>query len=145
MGYITDSKGKLCCDICGKPKARKHKCPYGWCQPYAICPECWSKPEIKKGMTKEAHSKCKESSDWMAEKDKKQDELMNEGKYIRSSAIDLGHEVKPYNVKVTFKNKEGLKKEFLMSEETYKAYDLLTPTTPDDYIRHGLLVPLKNL
>ena len=145
MGYITDMKGKLCCDICGKPKARKHKCPYGWCQPYAICPDCWKKPEIKKGMTKEAHPVCKSNSEWSAEKDRKEKELHDNGSYVRCSAITMKDITTDYNIKVTFRNKDGLTKEFLMSKDTYDSFDLLTPTTPDDYEKNGLVLALKNL
>lgn len=145
MGYSYTLDWKLYCDICGKPHARKHKCPYGWCQPYAICSDCWKKPEVKQRMTKDAHSKCKEISEYDMERYRIQDELLNEGKYVRCSAITVGYEIAPYNVKVTFRNKEGKTKEFLMSKDTYGSYPLLTPTTPDHYIANGLVFPVENL
>lgn len=146
MGYIHTVDGKLCCDICGKPVARKHKCPYGWCQPYAICPDCWKKPEVKKGMSKEAHSNCKTNSEWSAEKDRKEKELKEANHYVRCSAIEVDYMTKPYNIKVTFKNKNGQTKEFFMSKETYAAFPLLEPTTPTDYIlTGGIVLPVENL
>ena len=43
MGFCYDMDGLLCCDFCGQSgQVRKIKCPYGWCQPWATCPECKS-------------------------------------------------------------------------------------------------------
>lgn len=41
MGYTYDMKGRLCCDFCCKSGGvRRIECPYGYCQPWATCPDC---------------------------------------------------------------------------------------------------------
>lgn len=41
MGYVTDMQGRLCCEICGKAGGvRRHRCPFNYCGPDAVCPEC---------------------------------------------------------------------------------------------------------
>lgn len=61
MGYSYTQAGKLCCDICGEPGARKYPCPFGWCQAIAACAACRkSKAEIftKAGHREHGCEKC---------------------------------------------------------------------------------------
>ena len=41
MGYSYDMSNRLACDMCSKSGGvRKHKCPFGYCPPLAMCADC---------------------------------------------------------------------------------------------------------
>lgn len=147
MGYIYTQDKKLCCDICGKPVARKRKCPFGWCQAYAICPDCWKKPEVKKAMSKEAHATCKTSSDEYTAREQQKMYLYSKGEFVRCSAITRD-DIERFNVEVTFRNGDyaGCQhKKVLMEKETYHSIPLLVVATIEDYEKKGLVIPLNDI
>lgn len=73
MGYCYSQSGSLCCDRCGKPGARKRQCPAGWCQPAALCRDCWNDPEVKQAWQTEWHKDCpKHSADFRAFLDRRE-------------------------------------------------------------------------
>lgn len=148
MGYIYTVDGKLCCDICGRSPARKHKCPYDYCQPLAICKECWEKTEIKKIMSKEAHSNCKINREEYERNNRQKKELYDAGKFVRCSATTRDDITSKFNIEVTFRNGDFagcLYKKALMEKETYNSIPLLVNATIEDYEKNGLVLLLKDV
>jgi hypothetical protein len=74
MGYSYDrATGRLCCDNCGMDGGvRKRRCPAGWCPPWALCPACWTRDDIR-ARWKGAHATCQASSDEFAAKEAERD------------------------------------------------------------------------
>ncbi len=146
MGYCYDARtGALACDICDHSGGvRKFKCPFGWCQAIAICPECKAKhPEL---VTKAYHRKrgCEEQHIKYERLGKERTAMIAAGKFIRSSA--LWHPKRPgLNVKVFFQG-VGVGEIYWMSQKTYDAIPILdVNATPDDYRKHGEVVDAESL
>jgi len=137
MGNIYDSKGLLCCSICGASgKVRNYKCPFNNCPPVAACPRC------RKGyadrFSKEAHIRCgcaKAKTDY-GEREERKRVMMASGLGVRWSA---SRQISG-SVCATFKYKNGENRIFEMSADTYRAFPLLYPTSPEDFAEHGDVV-----
>ena len=130
MGYSYTLSNKLCCDICGKSGGvRKYKCPFGWCPPSALCPIC--KTEHKHLVSKVWHRKkgCeKHAIQFQKEQQLKQD-LLNQGKYLRCSALGMGDG----KVHVLFENQEKNCIGRYMDKTLYDAFNLGIGLTIDDF------------
>lgn len=141
MGYSYDGRGRLCCDNCGESGGvRKARCPFGWCSPAALCPDCRAK--FKDRLTKETHRAqgCEEKANWSRLSDVEKVVMLGQGKYLRTSA--LNHDGR--GVKVIFRNKDGDRQAYLMSRRTYRAVPLMVNVTPDDFRSHGPLRRAKS-
>ena len=149
MGYCFEGR-RLVCDGCGRAEGttRKRKCPEGWCQAAALCPECW------KGAVgaewRAPHESCAKSHAVAEEQDARKRAILVAGGAVRVAAIAT--EVygrtngvpdpaeKCDAVLVVFRGGNGQEKCFLMAHATYDAIQLLEPATPDDYAKHGHVV-----
>jgi hypothetical protein len=135
MGYSYVGR-KLCCDYCGKPGARKMRCPFGNCPAPAACPEC--RKTHRQKFIKAAHIAmgCDEQHNaYMAEL-KKTADMKAAGEFIRCSA--LGVEGK--GVHVLFAG-QSTTIGFYMPTEVYRAIPLGVIATPADYSKLGDLTP----
>lgn len=141
MGYSYDWRGRLCCDHCGESGGvRKIKCPFGWCPPAALCPDC--RVKHKDRLTKAHHRArgCEERANWSRLRDVEEMFILGQGKFIRKSA--LNHDGR--GVKVIFRNKDGDRQAFFMSRRTYRAIPIMVNATPDDFRSHGPLRRAKS-
>jgi len=132
VGTKTVKGGQLCCDLCGSYPAKKIKCPYDWCQPYAVCAECKKKVNIK---DEKYHKHCNESA---AEYDRKKQEkqmLLSQGLFLRCAALTTDDN----SVKVCFRNKVNEEKTFIMSKENYDSYPINQNTVIEDYSKNEVL------
>lgn len=136
MGFCYDSRGRLCCDKCGKAPARKKACPAGWCQATALCPECKAAPGFGE-LWKSWHTSCPARSAEFAAKQAHERELLEGGAFVRCSALTAG----AYGVHVLFRNNAGKVRGFYMAAAVYDALPLGEAHTPDDYRKHGELTP----
>lgn len=140
MGFITIRNGSgrevYCCEIggdgCRRYPCTAHKCPFGWCQRYYICRNCWSKPEIKAEFNAKAHKKkgCKINNAEYEAQRAEEARLRAEGRYIRVSALDQGEAL---GVQVIFTRGEGEAIGRYMPKEVYNAIKLGVIATPADY------------
>jgi hypothetical protein len=137
MGYIYTRQGRLCCDICGQPGARKAKCPFGYCQPIAVCPTC--RKNHKSELSKEKHRErgCEKRHLAFVAHELEREAMLISGKAVRCSALG----VDPSMVHVLFDRQDGTTEGWLMHADTYKAIELGVNATPDDYRKFGELHP----
>jgi len=141
MGFCYTDTGLLCCDICGRHGGvRKIRCPFGWCGPCAACPDCRKDPDKKKYFSAAHHreSGCEREHARFAASEKLRYDLINAGRAVRCSALSV-KVGKRDKVHVLFAKKDGSCIGFYMSAETYHAFPLAEPKTPEDYRRHGKL------
>lgn len=135
MGFTTiiNEKGRMvyCCDKCDEYPARVHKCPHNYCQRYYFCSKCWK--EVGKGGWDKIHSNCERLSNEFNERKVKEQTLLNEGKFVRSSALNIGDGI----VQVWFKNRVGVVISYTMGEDTYRAIPLISPVVIEDYTKFG--------
>jgi hypothetical protein len=144
MGYSYTAAGKLCCDVCDNDGGvKKYPCPFGWCQPIALCPECKAKhPEY---VSKAHHRErgCERQHLEFERQKKERQDLIDAGQVVRCAA--LSHQEHPGpNIKVIFKGKIG-ERAFWMSQETYHSLPLVDNATPADYRRHGPIMEARNV
>ena len=141
MGYSYDGQGRLCCDGCGSSGGvRKFRCPFGWCQPAALCPECRSNKH-RSWLTKELHRGmgCETQAKTARQRDAEQQALLDSGNYVRTSA--LAHNGR---VKVVFRNSASDGKAYWMEPETYHAIPLMQPATPAHFSEHGTVTEAQS-
>ena len=134
MGYSYDNSGRLCCDFCGRSgEVRKISCPFDYCPKTAACPECRKKHAEKFKRDHHRAYGCEAGHRRFVETEEDRRKVLDRGEFLRRAA--LGHGEK--GVKVLFENKDGQVRALWMSHETYDAINLFTPTTPEDYAKHG--------
>lgn len=141
MGYSYErtSTGHraLCCDICGKAGGvRKQKCPFGYCQAVAACPEC-RKAKATELRHYHVTNECEKKHNEFQATEKRKTDLIASGAPVRCSALQYND---PSMVHVLFRTRDGTVG-FKMTRETYHAIELGVPATPDDYRKHGTLEP----
>ena len=140
MGYSYDGQGRLCCDGCGSSgSVRKIRCPFGWCPSPALCPECRSKHRTQLSKAYHRQMGCEANVAEARKRDAEQQVLLDEGNYVRTSA--LGHNGR---VKVIFRNATGDRKAYWMPSETYHAIPLMQPATPAHFSKHGEVTEAEN-
>ena len=141
MGYSYDGQGRLCCDSCGRSGGvRKIRCPFGWCQSAALCPDCRSNKH-RSWLTKELHRQlgCEAGAAEARQRAAEQQALFDSGNYVRTSA--LGHNGR---VKVLFRNAAGDTKAYWMAPGTYRSIPLMQPATPAHFSEYGKVTAAKN-
>ncbi len=140
MGYIY-SGANLVCETCGGLNAKKKKCPFGWCKPTAICPECFAK--IKRGWRKShIEAGCQANSKAFDAREKLQTEIIASGRFLRISACTSTRPDK--KIKVIFKGAD-VEKAFFMTEEAYNSIPIRTPATIEDFSKFEPLEIAKSL
>ncbi len=139
MGFCYTHDGKLCCDKCGNNPSRRHRCPAGWCQAYALCKECYATLK-KSGRWTEIHCKCAEyAAKFKAEQDAEA-ALFAAGYFLRVSALSTDDG----RVHVIFANGRFQGREtkgYYMSKATYDSIPLCSPATVADYEKFGSVEP----
>lgn len=144
MGYVYETnkltgRMSLCCDDCGKSgKVRKYRCPFGWCQARAYCPECAKghKPRSQAYKAKHRAKGCETAnSDYLSEQERRAD-ILASGAWLRNGAVGENG-----GVKVWFKNNKGEEITVMMAKETYRALPL-TPATLEDFQRIGTVTEI---
>ena len=127
MGFcyqVSGGRRSLCCDSCGNAGGvRKHLCPAGWCQSWALCSSCWAKRSELGWL--EAHESCASSSAEYAAVEARKAALLAEGAYVRTAAVNAGDGI----VKVWFRNAAHVERVVLMGADRYRAVPLLEPAT----------------
>ena len=133
MGFRTTTNGKgrqvFCCDKCDQHPARVHRCPHNYCQRYYFCSKCWK--YIKGVKWSEIHINCVKLSNEYDARIRREQELLDSGKFIRCSAFRLDNNNE--DVQVWFRNKEGIEISFVMTTTAYGSIPLLTPAIIEDY------------
>ncbi len=135
MGFSYNYLG-LCCDFCSnsgpKQNVRKIKCPFDYCQDWACCNTCKKKKlhlQSSCNPNKISHKDyCKQK---MIESNQHKQELqtlLNDGYFIRCSALNHGDKVK-----VLFYDKDQNKKACFMTHEAYHKISLGTNAKIEDY------------
>jgi hypothetical protein len=144
MGYSYDASGKLCCDICDDSGGvRKYRCPFGWCQPIALCPKC--KHEHPEYTSKEWHREhgCEKAMIQVKQEETKKQQMLAAGKLLRCAA--LWHpDRKDRKVKVIFRNGDK-ETAYWMARRTYDAIALGVLATVDDFKKHGKVTKARNV
>lgn len=104
MGFCYSNNG-LCCDFCDRDyiqaqqkSIKKYRCPFGYCQAYALCNSC----KVKN--TRESHIKagCKEGNEKYEKREAQKNELLNKGLYLLWSCAWKGSVLFAF-----FRNKNG--------------------------------------
>ena len=141
MGYSFDGTGRLCCDICGQSGGvRRNRCPFGWCQPIAMCQRCKREhPEYVSKAYHRKHGNCEQNHLRFEREQAEKLRLLKEGKFLRCSA--LRHNGR---VKVIFRNKDGKERAYWMAPRNYRGLGYGTPTTLEDYKARGKATRAKN-
>ncbi len=99
--------------------------------------------ESNAGKTKESirewlKAEVERSRQWQKnydDREKAKQAMLDEGKFLRCSASTENDG----RVRVTFQNKDGKEKEYIMSKETYRAIPIMDNATPEDFNRHGTI------
>lgn len=144
MGYVygydpLTGREKLACDYCGKiGDVRKHNCPFGYCQPVAMCPSCWEKHK-KTWRSEHIKSRCDEYESEFQEREQTKKGLLNQGYMVRVAAEGMPNK----KVKVWFRDISGNESQYMMDESTYHAIPLMTPATLESYKRHGKVTRMQ--
>lgn len=130
MSYSYDSlTGQLVCDRCGTADetVRKHRCPWGYCLPSALCETCWETPAIRQ-REKDSHVDCKAKSEAYERRETERLEMLDAGKRIRAAALSIDQG----RIHVIFQTKNGHVGAY-MSPETYHAFPYGENHTWEDY------------
>lgn len=145
MGFCTTinpytNREVLCCDFCNDYPARKIKCPFGYCQAYAMCKRCRAENKGKKYKEEHRARGCEKNHLEFIRLENEREEMLRRGEYLRvcASSVEQG-------VKVLFENKDKDIKAFLMSANTYHQIPLFQNVTPDNFRAFGTLRKMANL
>lgn len=142
MGFITTTnyisgREVYACEMskpgCRVTGCKAHRCPFGWCQRYYICPNCWALPEIKQAFSKTSHESCRVNSEKQAIKDAQKETMLNNGAWLRVAAMSTDKIVN--RVHVIFRNGKNEERGFIMKPETYRAHPIGENITLDDYMK----------
>ena len=93
MGYCWQGR-LLVCDLCGTAGARKVRCPFGWCQPIAACPECRKTKKIEFSAARHREHGCEKYSARFKAELAERAELMAAGEYVLTSGLGVDEGVK---------------------------------------------------
>lgn len=144
MGYCYTRAGKLCCDFCGEDGASKRACPHGYCQAVACCGSNICKASLKAYRKTTCAISCKVSHTRFAANEAERAAMLAAGKWVRCAAVGIdGTDGFKDCVKVWFRNGAAERVLFMLAE-TYHAFELLRPTTDDDYRAHGIVSETPN-
>lgn len=128
MGCTRDERGRLCCDACGQPPARRYKCPWNYCIADILCKACATKHKAIR--TKAAHRErgCEKNHNEFVAREAFKAKLLSEGKKVRCSAlmIDTGE------IHVLFRGTDGIEGRY-MPDQVYSATKLMDVTTIETY------------
>ena len=139
MGFcyqVSGGRRSLCCDSCGNAGGvRKHLCPAGWCQSWALCSSCWAKRSELGWL--EAHESCASSSAEYAAVEARKAALLAGGAYVRTAAVGKDPDPRRHFapefdsgvVFVWFRNAAGEERTVEMGADRYRAVPLLEPAT----------------
>jgi hypothetical protein len=134
MGFCYEGK-KLVCDICSAVGGvRKIKCPSGYCQAVAQCPECRKTKRLKREHP-DYHQYCAARSAAYKAEQEYRAAVIESGQPVRCSALSVGEN----KVHVLFQTKGGGTLGYYMTSETYNALPMLRTYTPSDYRKFGEL------
>jgi hypothetical protein len=86
MGFSYVGR-KLCCDFCGTPGSVKVRCPFGYCQPTAVCPNC--RRTRKDVLSKKYHREagCEKNHAAFSAKLDKEAKIVRDGGALRIAAL----------------------------------------------------------
>lgn len=138
MGYCY-ANGRLVCDRCSRADGttRRHRCPAGYCQALALCPDCRAAMTVDGSWT-DYHKDCAAASARFHAQENRKAALLATGAFVRCSA--LAHPTGA-PIRVLFECRTGQTVGYDMAPEVYGAIPLLEPATPADYETHGALTP----
>jgi len=136
MGYFYTNDGKLICDCCqSSHDVEKIPCPFGYCPPIALCPDCREK--FKDKLTEEYHRSigCDRKHNAFIAREKHRDELVKSGKMVRRAALAKVIDGKKI-IHVLFDTRDGTVG-YYMNVATYHAIPLSADATIDHYRAFG--------
>lgn len=141
MGFITTRDRKtgrevFACEAgftgCRVTGCRAVKCPFNWCQRYYVCPSCLPAFKVKHKEHHQKGSPCDISHREYEAKKKKEEDMLEQGAFLRAWATTDGGVVR-----VGFRNKDGEEQEYLMSHDTYDSFPLGEPVSLSDFELQG--------
>lgn len=88
MGYIYSHSGKLVCDFCNTPGARKVPCPFGYCPAVAACPAC--RKEFAQQFSRAHHHAhgCEANHNAFVAAKEEKDKLLAAGEFVLCAAVN---------------------------------------------------------
>jgi hypothetical protein len=132
MGYSYTLSGQLCCDGCDNAGGvRRVRCPFNYCQPAALCPDCRAR-EPKGAARKRQHAECERLSTLFHARARRETELLAAGFAVRCSALAVDRPEGP-RVHVLFRKADGSCLGFYMTRAAYDSRPLFEPSIPGDY------------
>lgn len=149
MGYSTtyhNGRQVYVCDGCGAGRGttRKRRCPFGYCPPSYFCPDCMKKPGRNAGsvMSRKNHRAggCETGHAKYAAQAAVTATRLAAGESLRVSAIGLSLEGR-YTIHVLFANGKRETIGYYMTATVYDSIPLGVDAAPDDYRKHGELLP----
>ena len=135
MGFCYGQFG-LCCDFCStddpKLNVKKIPCPYGYCQAWACCKNCFAKKLHLASSCTNEHKSHKENCKLLSIKanndQNSKQAILDAGYYIRIAALGHGN-----LVKVLFINNDGKEKACWMTGENYDQFKLGVTITLEEF------------
>lgn len=147
MGFITTRNPRtgrevFCCDFCGKYPAKRVRCPYNYCQKWAICADCRKAGKARlsscgNGTHKEI---CYPRHLAFVAQQEQEKALLETGAFVRCAALNQDVKDGVQITRVCFRDKHGKEKYAHMADTTYHAIDYGVLATPEDYAKHGEVV-----
>lgn len=145
MGFCYGVYG-LCCDFCGISGhgTRKISCPYGYCQAWAVCPDCKKKKlHLYSSCTpeKKTHKEvCKPLHLRFIRIEKAKQAIIESGHFLRVAALSHGD-----MCKVIFRGKDKQEKAFWMTNKLYESTSYGRLATIETYQKLGIIEECKTL
>jgi hypothetical protein len=146
MGFCTTinprtNREVLVCDFCGAHPAKRVRCPYNYCQKWAICASCRTAGKAKLSSAGAGTHKehCLPRSIECRDNDAKDAAIVATGAFVRRAALwheGLGGTA---YTRVLFRDKNGTEKYAHMARETYDAIPLSVTATVQDYEKYGIV------
>lgn len=117
MGYIYSHSGKLLCDFCNSPGARKVPCPFGYCPAPAACPAC--RKEFAKQFSREHHRAhgCEDNHNAFVAAQNEKAQLLAAGEFVLCAAVTESSDRS--KVRVWFRNGRRDERCVLMPDDLY--------------------------
>lgn len=121
MGYCTDSRGRLCCDVCGHAGGcRRVPCPAGYCPATVMCEACRKNPDVRaRDRAHHVEADCAGSAARFAAEKATVDALKAAGEYVFCASVyvaGVGSDVRCW-----FRGASGESKELVVSKAVRKS------------------------
>ena len=129
-------------DNCSHTKCKAIKCPWGYCQRYYACPNCYkqAKQAHKQKHNKSNNDTCYIGSIEHKKKETEKQNILDSGAFVRCSAL-----AKEGNtIHVLFRNEEDETVGYFMSAEAYHSIPYGVNATIEDYKKNFEVLQAPN-